>query len=88
MKKYDLPYPEAIFELDFFRVNAKPFFEFARELIPGKYAPNAAHFLAVLLHQKDKLLRMYTQNIDGLERGEFQSSAIIRADFDIWFLEH
>lgn len=68
LKKYDLPYPEAIFELDFFRVNAKPFFEFARELIPGKYAPNAAHFLAVLLHQKDKLLRMYTQNIDGLER--------------------
>ncbi|CAN7999129.1 unnamed protein product, partial [Ixodes hexagonus] len=68
LQKYHLPYPEAIFELDFFFTNPKPFFEFARELVPGKYAPNAAHFLPALLHRKNKLLRMYTQNIDSLER--------------------
>ncbi|CAN8003968.1 unnamed protein product [Ixodes pacificus] len=68
LQKYHLPYPEAIFELDFFFTNPKPFFEYARELVPGKYAPNAAHFLPALLHRKDKLLRMYTQNIDSLGR--------------------
>ncbi|PSN41036.1 NAD-dependent protein deacetylase sirtuin-3 [Blattella germanica] len=40
-----------------------------RELYPGgKYHPNLGHHFVHLLHHKGKLLRMYTQNIDGLER--------------------
>lgn len=68
LQKYNLPYPEAIFDIGFFHENPRPFFEFAKELMPGKYVPNPAHFLPVLFLQKRKLLRMYTQNIDGLEK--------------------
>ncbi|KAM8969468.1 NAD-dependent protein deacetylase sirtuin-3, mitochondrial isoform 2-T2 [Sarcophilus harrisii] len=70
LEQYDLPYPEAIFELDFFFHNPKPFFALAKELYPGNYRPNLAHYFLRLLHDKGLLLRLYTQNIDGLERGE------------------
>lgn len=70
LQSYDLPYPEAIFELSFFFHNPKPFFTFAKELYPGNYRPNTAHYFLRLLHDKGLLLRLYTQNIDGLERGE------------------
>ncbi|KAI5929626.1 NAD-dependent protein deacetylase sirtuin-3, mitochondrial [Manis javanica] len=66
--QYDIPYPEAIFDLSFFHHNPKPFFALARELHPGKYRPNVTHYFFRLLHDKGLLLRLYTQNIDGLER--------------------
>ena len=34
---------------------------------PGNYAPTPAHHFLKLLHDKGKLLRVYTQNIDSLE---------------------
>ncbi|XP_036621384.1 NAD-dependent protein deacetylase sirtuin-3, mitochondrial isoform X2 [Trichosurus vulpecula] len=68
LEQYDLPYPEAIFELDYFFHNPKPFFTLAKELYPGNYRPNLAHYFLRLLHDKGLLLRLYTQNIDGLER--------------------
>ncbi|XP_074740859.1 NAD-dependent protein deacetylase sirtuin-3, mitochondrial isoform X2 [Strix uralensis] len=68
LEQYDIPYPEAIFELMYFCVNPKPFFTLAKELYPGNYRPNYAHYFLRLLHDKGLLLRLYTQNIDGLER--------------------
>ncbi|XP_012625050.2 NAD-dependent protein deacetylase sirtuin-3, mitochondrial isoform X1 [Microcebus murinus] len=68
LQQYDIPYPEAIFELTFFFHNPKPFFTLAKELYPGKYRPNVTHYFLRLLHDKGLLLRLYTQNIDGLER--------------------
>lgn len=68
LQQYDLPYAEAIFEIGFFHRNPAPFFALAKELYPGNYRPNLTHFFVHLLHQKGQLLRMYTQNIDGLER--------------------
>ncbi|XP_009183437.1 NAD-dependent protein deacetylase sirtuin-3, mitochondrial isoform X1 [Papio anubis] len=68
LQQYDLPYPEAIFELPFFFHNPKPFFTLAKELYPGNYKPNITHYFLRLLHDKGLLLRLYTQNIDGLER--------------------
>ncbi|XP_071394876.1 NAD-dependent protein deacetylase sirtuin-3, mitochondrial [Centroberyx affinis] len=68
LQQYDLPYAEAIFEINFFHRNPKPFFALAKELYPGNYQPNLTHYFVRLLHQKGQLLRMYTQNIDGLER--------------------
>lgn len=70
LQQYDIPYPEAIFELMYFFANPKPFFTLAKELYPGNYRPNYAHYFLRLLHDKGLLLRLYTQNIDGLERGE------------------
>lgn len=66
--KYNLPHPQAIFELDFFEENPKPFFELAKELYPGCFKPTLSHYFIRLLHEKGLLLRHYTQNIDTLER--------------------
>lgn len=69
LQQYNIPYPEAIFDIDYFHQNPRPFFTLAKELYPsGKYRPNYIHYFARLLHNKEMLLRMYTQNIDGLER--------------------
>lgn len=68
LQQYDLPYAEAIFEINFFHRNPNPFFALAKELYPGNYQPNLTHYFVRLLHEKRQLLRMYTQNIDGLER--------------------
>ncbi|MEQ2195191.1 NAD-dependent protein deacetylase sirtuin-3, mitochondrial, partial [Xenoophorus captivus] len=68
LQQYDLPYAEAIFEIGFFHRNPNPFFALAKELYPGNYLPNLTHYFVSLLHKKGQLLRMYTQNIDGLER--------------------
>ncbi|KAK2853623.1 hypothetical protein Q5P01_006284 [Channa striata] len=68
LQQYDLPYAEAIFEISFFHQNPNPFFALAKELYPGNYQPNLTHYFICLLHKKGQLLRMYTQNIDGLER--------------------
>lgn len=68
LEKYDLPHPQAIFELDFFHKNPKPFFVLAKELFPGKFKPTPCHYFIKLLNDKGKLLRHFTQNIDTLER--------------------
>eukprot|EP00946_MAST-07B_sp_MAST-7B-sp1_P002184 g2184.t1 len=67
LEKYDLPSPEAIFDIDFFAQNPYPFFKLATELYPGKFKPTPTHFFLKLLADKGLLLRCYTQNIDTLE---------------------
>ncbi|KAJ0173772.1 hypothetical protein K1T71_010921 [Dendrolimus kikuchii] len=69
LQKYELPEPQAIFEINFFRQNPKPFFTLAKELFPGSFKPTVSHYFIRLLHEKGLLLRHYTQNIDTLERG-------------------
>ncbi|XP_069084460.1 NAD-dependent protein deacetylase sirtuin-3, mitochondrial-like isoform X3 [Pleurodeles waltl] len=66
--RYNIPYPEAIFDINYFTHNPRPFFALAKELYPGKYKPNFVHYFVRMLHEKGCLLRLYTQNIDGLER--------------------
>ncbi|XP_016845338.1 NAD-dependent protein deacetylase sirtuin-2 [Nasonia vitripennis] len=68
LDKYNLPHPQAIFELDFFKSNPEPFFVLAKELLPEGYKPTPSHYFIRLLHEKGLLLRHYTQNIDTLER--------------------
>ncbi|XP_037773267.1 NAD-dependent protein deacetylase sirtuin-2-like [Penaeus monodon] len=67
LEKYNLPFPEAIFDIEYFRNNPKPFFVLAKELYPGSFAPTPSHWFIRLLHDKGLLLRHYTQNIDTLE---------------------
>ena len=69
LHKFNIPYPEAIFEKDYFQRNPKPFFKIAKDLIPNvrKYKPNRIHFFIRLLQEKKILHRLYTQNIDSLE---------------------
>lgn len=68
LEDYGLPHPQAVFEIDFFRRNPRPFFLLAKELYPGTYAPTPTHHFMRLLHDKGLLLRCYSQNIDSLER--------------------
>ncbi|CAN2387357.1 NAD-dependent protein deacetylase [Pristimantis euphronides] len=68
LKKYNIPYPEAIFDIAYFTCNPWPFFTLAKDLYPGNYKPNIVHYFLRLLHDKGLLLRCYTQNIDGLEK--------------------
>ncbi|XP_044523340.1 NAD-dependent protein deacetylase sirtuin-2 [Gracilinanus agilis] len=68
LEKYNLPYPEAIFEINYFKKHPEPFFALARELYPGQFKPTVCHYFIRLLKEKGLLLRCYTQNIDTLER--------------------
>ncbi|XP_032632164.1 NAD-dependent protein deacetylase sirtuin-2 [Chelonoidis abingdonii] len=68
LQSYNLPYPEAIFEINYFKQHPEPFFALARELYPGQFKPTVCHYFIRLLKEKGLLLRCYTQNIDTLER--------------------
>nr|XP_043892076.1 NAD-dependent protein deacetylase sirtuin-3 isoform X1 [Solea senegalensis] len=68
LEKYNIPYPEAIFNIDYFSNDPQPFFSLAKALYPGSHQPNYIHYFIRMLHHKGLLLRMYTQNIDGLEK--------------------
>jgi NAD-dependent SIR2 family protein deacetylase len=68
LAKYDLPYAEAIFEIDYFRQKPEAFFTLAKELFPTNYDPTPCHYFATLLHKKGLLQKCFTQNIDTLER--------------------
>ncbi|XP_022644035.1 NAD-dependent protein deacetylase sirtuin-2-like isoform X1 [Varroa destructor] len=66
--RFNLPSPEAIFDIGYFYKNPAPFFELAKELMPKKLKPTKAHHFLKLMYDKGLLLRLYTQNIDTLER--------------------
>ncbi|XP_028305916.1 NAD-dependent protein deacetylase sirtuin-3 [Gouania willdenowi] len=68
LEKFNVPYPEAIFNIDYFSNDPQPFFSLAKALYPGSHRPNYIHYFIRMLHHKGLLLRVYTQNIDGLEK--------------------
>ncbi|CAG2111497.1 unnamed protein product [Medioppia subpectinata] len=68
LSKYKLPSPECMFDINFFRENPEPFFDLAKQLFPGSFNPTTSHRFLKLLNDKNLLLRLYTQNIDTLER--------------------
>ena len=67
LAEYGLPYPEAVFDLGFYRQTPRPFQRLCRELWPGNFAPTPTHAFFKVLDDKGKLLRCFTQNIDSLE---------------------
>ena len=67
LRKYNLPYPEAVFEGGYFRQNPLPFYSLIRELFPTTLSPTLTHKFFSLLNKKGILRRIYTQNIDALE---------------------
>ncbi|ODV82208.1 NAD-dependent deacetylase sirtuin-2 [Suhomyces tanzawaensis NRRL Y-17324] len=68
LAKLNLPYAEAVFDIDYFRENPGAFYTLASELYPGNFPPTKFHYLIRLLQDKKLLKRVYTQNIDTLER--------------------
>ncbi|PPQ68375.1 hypothetical protein CVT24_004796 [Panaeolus cyanescens] len=68
LARLNLPHPEAVFEIGFFRRNPVPFYTLAHELYPGKFRPTLSHSFIRLIAEKGLLHTCYTQNIDTLER--------------------
>lgn len=68
LARLELPHPEAVFDISFFRERPKPFYVLAKELYPGRFSPTVAHSFIALLDKKGWLKMLFTQNIDCLER--------------------
>ncbi|CAK7209268.1 Sir2 histone deacetylase Hst2 [Sporothrix bragantina] len=68
LQRLNLPYAEAVFSIDYFRENPRPFYILAKELYPGQFHPTVSHAFLALLSQKSYLRMLFTQNIDCLER--------------------
>ena len=67
--EFGIPSAELLFDLDFFQIDAEPFYRFAPTLLPQEeMMPSFCHRFISLLESKKKLLRNYTQNVDGLEK--------------------
>ncbi|KYQ94147.1 NAD(+)-dependent deacetylase [Tieghemostelium lacteum] len=66
---FNLPYHEAIFDIDYLKVHPEPFFSLSKLLYPNNaFIPTPVHQFIKLLSDHGLLLRNYTQNIDTLER--------------------
>lgn len=68
LQRLNLPYAEAVFDIDYFRESPRAFYMLFDELYPGKFIPSKFHFLLKIFQDKGLLHRVYTQNIDTLER--------------------
>ncbi|KAK9240833.1 DHS-like NAD/FAD-binding domain-containing protein [Lipomyces kononenkoae] len=68
LSRLNLPYAEAVFDIDYFRRRPEAFYMLAHELYPGKFRPTMFHSFIKLLEERGMLRRVYTQNIDTLER--------------------
>uniref|UniRef100_A0A6C0J8F8 Deacetylase sirtuin-type domain-containing protein n=1 Tax=viral metagenome TaxID=1070528 RepID=A0A6C0J8F8_9ZZZZ len=80
LQKYNLPSPEAIINIDYFKSNPEPFYSLVRELFPKNPHPTQTHKFLSLLDQKGFLKRVYTQNIDSLEHASgLDSNKIVEA---------
>ncbi|KAF7987051.1 hypothetical protein HWV62_185 [Athelia sp. TMB] len=68
LARLNLPFPEAVFEINFFRRNPIPFYTLAKEMQPSQFRPTLTHSFIKLLADKQLLHVCLTQNIDTLER--------------------
>ena len=67
LQKYDLPSPQSIFELSYFRERPDAFYRLCAELWPDNFMPTPTHHFLVELYSRGLLRRCFTQNIDSLE---------------------
>lgn len=68
LAKLNLPFAEAVFDIDYFKELPQAFYTLADDLYPGKFKPTVFHYFLKLIQDKGLLQRVYTQNIDTLER--------------------
>lgn len=57
-----------MFDIEVFQQDPSIFYSFAKKILPSTLAYSPTHAFLRLLQDKDKLLRVYTQNIDNLEQ--------------------
>lgn len=99
-QEYNLPYAEALFDLDFFHQNPQPFFSFSKELFHQNPQPSVAHRFIADLEKQGRLELIVTQNIDmlhqkagatrvmechgGYETGRCQTCGATKLQDDFW----
>lgn len=67
-KNTDLPYPEAIFDIKYFKKNPKPFFSLAKNMLEQHAKPTNCHKLLAELEKNNQISLVLTQNIDMLHQ--------------------
>lgn len=65
-EKYNLPFPEAIFDIEYFNTNPKPFFSLSKEMLCKTIEPTISHRKIAYLEEIGKVKIVVTQNIDML----------------------
>ena len=59
--------PESVFTLSFFDKDPSLFYKYQKHIFPSACSPSVTHKFLAKLEGENKLLRLYTQNIDHLE---------------------
>ena len=68
LERYGLSDPQAIFDLEEFKMDPSLFYSFAKDVMPdNSLQPSLTHRFVAELQKQGKLTRVYSQNIDGLE---------------------
>ena len=67
LETYNLPYPEAVFDIKYFKDHPEPFYRLTKELFKDTPKPTISHYFIKALLQEGLLYLNFTQNIDGLE---------------------
>ncbi|EAS07868.1 SIR2 family histone deacetylase, putative (macronuclear) [Tetrahymena thermophila SB210] len=67
LQKYKLPYPEAIFEINYFKHHPQPFYTLCKEFSSCGSHFTSSHFFIAETNRRNRLLINFSQNIDGLE---------------------
>lgn len=75
-KKYGLPYPEAIFDINYFHNDPKPFFLLTSELLNNQVSPSITHNFITWLEKEGKVSVIATQNIDMLHEKSGSESVL------------
>jgi len=65
---FDLPYPEAIFDIKYFKKNPEPFFKLSAKLFAKNPEPTLCHKFIAWLEAQGKVSLVMTQNIDMLHQ--------------------
>lgn len=69
LERFGLHDPQAIFDLEEFKMDPSLFYAFAKDVMPANdVRPSPTHCFIAELERRGMLLRNYSQNIDGLER--------------------
>lgn len=65
----NIPSAELLFDLSFFKIDPQPFYKFSRAFYANRaLQPSPTHLFIRDMESRKKLLRNYTQNVDGIEQ--------------------
>ncbi|KAA6354382.1 MAG: putative NAD-dependent protein deacetylase sir-2, partial [Streblomastix strix] len=68
LKQEGVEQPNNIFYIEYFKQDPSLFYNHAKRILPSRFIPSISHFFLNALDQSNKILNIFTQNIDDLER--------------------